>query len=60
MFVGKAGAYPSGAPFSGKLMTFPTNIRLGWKGFPRTNILAYYGNKYITTVKSFIVQAHGK
>jgi hypothetical protein len=26
----------------------------GWKGFPETNILAYYENSSITAVKSFI------
>jgi hypothetical protein len=28
----------SGAPLKGR----PTNIRLGWKGLPGTNTLAYY------------------
>jgi hypothetical protein len=27
-----------------RLWPFPENIRLGWKGLPRTNTLAYYGN----------------
>ncbi len=26
----------------GRLLAIPTNIRLGWKGLPRTNTLAYY------------------
>ncbi len=26
----------------GRFMALPTNIELGWKGFPRTNTLAYY------------------
>ncbi len=28
-------------------MALPTNIRLGWKGFPGTNTFAYYGRKKI-------------
>jgi hypothetical protein len=31
----------SGAPLYGRLLGSPTNIRLGWKGLPRTNALAY-------------------
>jgi hypothetical protein len=38
MFEGKPGAYSievnSGVPIQGRLLAFPTNIRLGWKGFP--------------------------
>jgi len=30
------------------------NIRLGWKGLPRTNTPAYYKHLYITAIKSFI------
>ncbi len=41
MFAGKAGAYPRVEHLKGAL---PTNIRLGWKGLPGTNTLAYYGN----------------
>jgi hypothetical protein len=33
------------------------NIRLGWKGLPRTNDLAYYEKAELTTVKSFITLA---
>jgi hypothetical protein len=51
MFAGKAGAYP------GEALFLPTNIRLGWKSLPRTNILGYYENPSITAVKSFIVEA---
>jgi hypothetical protein len=47
----------SGAPLKGMLLASPTNIRLGWKGLPGTNTLAYYENPLIMTVKSFIVQA---
>jgi len=35
----------------------PTNIRLGWKGLPGTNTLAYYENLQLTAVKSFITFA---
>ncbi len=31
-----------------------TNIRLGWKGVPRANTIAYYEHEKITGVKSFI------
>jgi len=38
-FVGKAWRLPlSGAPE----MASPSKIRLGWKGLPGTNFLAYY------------------
>jgi hypothetical protein len=30
--------------FRNKLECLPLNTRLGWKGFPGTNTLAYYGN----------------
>jgi hypothetical protein len=32
-------------------MAVPANIRLGCKGLPGTNILAYNEHEYITTVK---------
>jgi hypothetical protein len=28
----------------GRPLALPTNVRLGWKGLPRINTLAYYGN----------------
>ncbi len=63
MFASKAEACPSEAPFRcstlGFALALPANIRLGWKGLPRANTLAYCGNPYITAVKSFIVQAAG-
>ncbi len=34
-----------------------TNNRLGWKGLPGTNTLAYYENSKITALKSFITSA---
>jgi len=41
---------------SGRLWPFPlpSNIRLGWKGLPETNTLAYYGRKKYSSI---IVQA---
>ncbi len=44
----------SGAPLYGRLLVVPTNIRLGWKSLPETNILTYYENFLITDKKSFI------
>jgi hypothetical protein len=57
------GAYPRvehpiGASF-GKAPALPANIRLGWKGLPEMNTLAYYENPYITAVRGFTVQAPG-
>ncbi len=43
MFAGKAGAYPS-APLQDRPLALPTNIRLGCRGLPGTNTLAYYEN----------------
>jgi len=37
MFESKAGAYPSEAPFRGKLLAVPTNIGIGRKGLVETN-----------------------
>jgi hypothetical protein len=47
MFAGKAGAYMSEATFRFSTLGqagpgLPTNIRLGWKGSPGANALAYY------------------
>ncbi len=39
-FPKKVAAYLSDAPFMGKLLGIPANIRLGWKGLPRTDTLA--------------------
>jgi hypothetical protein len=61
MFAGKARAYPSetafGAPLYGRLLASPTNIRLSWKGVPRTK--AYYVNPEITDKKGFITLTLG-
>ncbi len=46
----------SGASLYGRPLASLTNIRLGWKGLPETNTLAYCENPLITAVKSFIVQ----
>jgi len=40
MFVDKAGAYPSDE----SALTLPANVRLGWKGLPGANTLAYCKN----------------
>jgi hypothetical protein len=32
----------------GQALALPANIRLGWKGLPGTNTLAYYKNPQIT------------
>jgi hypothetical protein len=44
----------SGAPLYGRPLALPTNNRLGWKGLPRTNTLAYCENQSNTAVKSFV------
>jgi hypothetical protein len=49
----------SGAPFYGRLLALPTNIRLDWKDLPGTNAQAYYEKSYLTAVKSFITLAPG-
>jgi hypothetical protein len=46
MLVREAGANPSETPFStlldGRLLNVSMNIKLGCKGFPEKNTLAYY------------------
>jgi hypothetical protein len=54
IFVGKAGAYPSGAPLYCRLLVLTTNIRLGWKGFTRNKHSSLLQKSQITAVKSFI------
>ncbi len=44
MFEGKAGAYLSEAQLLERLLALPTNIRIGWKGLPVINTLAYLEN----------------
>jgi len=48
LFDDKAGAYQIGPPFKGRLLTLPTNIRLGCKELPL---------KLTTVVKCFKAQA---
>jgi hypothetical protein len=67
MFAGKArstewaGAYHRVEHLKGASLGYasalPANIRLGWKGLPGTNALAYYEKAYLTSVKSFITLA---
>ncbi len=44
----KAGAYPSGAPFTyslaGWFVASPANIGQGWKGLPRSRNYSLYVN----------------
>jgi hypothetical protein len=49
-----------GAPFKGKLLASPVNIRLGWKGFSRTNTLAYFRKSVNYSRKKILLQAPGK
>jgi hypothetical protein len=42
-----------------KSLALPANIRLGWRGLPGTNTLAYYENPEITVEKSLIVLTPG-
>ncbi len=51
--------HPSSAPLYGRLLALPTNIRLGWKGLPGKNALAYYEKSKLTAIKSFIILATG-
>jgi hypothetical protein len=39
------------------VQALPENIRLGWKGLPGTNALAYYEKLSLMAVKSFITLA---
>jgi hypothetical protein len=34
----------SGSALNGRILASPTNIRLDWKGFLETSIIAYYKN----------------
>jgi hypothetical protein len=47
----------SGAPLQGRLLASLTNIRLGWKGMPGTNTLAYYKKSVNYSREKFIEQA---
>jgi hypothetical protein len=48
----------SDAPLSVRLLALSTNIRLGWKGLPGTNVLAYYEKSLLTAVKKFYNIGH--
>jgi hypothetical protein len=48
MFAGKVKC------LQGRPLAIPANIKLGWKGLPGKNTLAYHKNLYNTSVKSFI------
>jgi hypothetical protein len=56
-FEGKARANPIGTPFRCfllvKLLVFPANVRLDWKGFPWTNPLAYLASMSVMKKKKF-------
>jgi hypothetical protein len=41
----------------GEAPALSANIRIGWKGLPEANTLAYYKNPQIMAVKGFIAQA---
>jgi len=43
----------SDVPLYSRLLALPTNIRLGWRGLPGTNALAYYEKAILTAVKTF-------
>jgi hypothetical protein len=43
----------------GKAPALLANVRLGWKGLPGTNIIAYYKHFKITDKKSFIAMGPG-
>jgi hypothetical protein len=36
-----------------KKVSLPENIRLGWKGLPGTNTVAYYNHSFVIGAKSF-------
>jgi hypothetical protein len=42
------GEHNSGAPLKGKLLALPANVRLGRKGLPGTNDVAYFDSSSVT------------
>jgi hypothetical protein len=60
MSVARPGAYPRVEHLKGVSLGWapasPSNIRLGWRGVPGKNTLAYYKSPLITAVISFNVQ----
>ncbi len=63
LFVSKAGAYPSKAPFKlstqGLAPDLLTNIRLGWKSPPGTNARTYYEHSSIMDIEGFMTLGSG-
>ncbi len=61
LFVGKTGAYPSGAQtglhLKGRVLSLSYNIRLDQKRLSVTNTPTYYGRKLIMSVTSFRIQS---
>ncbi len=57
----RLGAYPGVEHKKGSSIApaLPKNIRLGWKGLPGADTLAYYENLWITYRKSFITLGPG-
>jgi hypothetical protein len=43
----------SDASFLGKLLVFPANVRLDWKGIASTNTLAYLASSTVMKKKMF-------
>jgi hypothetical protein len=43
----------SSAPFWGRLLALPTNIRLGWKSLPGANTLAFHENSQLSRKKFY-------
>jgi hypothetical protein len=43
--------------FAGKAITLLARIRIGWKGLPGANTLAYLAHSLIMTVKAFLAFA---
>ncbi len=54
MFTGKARSTQSEAPERCSRGSLLVNFRLGWKGLPGTNTLAYLYCAKITVVESFV------
>jgi hypothetical protein len=64
MFVDRPGAYPRVELLKGPSLRWAgatlTNIRMGWKGLPGTNTLAYYEHSEIAGMKGFITLGPGQ
>jgi hypothetical protein len=56
----RPGAYPRVEhPKGASLGALLANIRLGWKGLPETNNLAYYEQVKVTAIKDFTILGIG-